>query len=219
MNSSKALLHELIESFYQFSENSKEDDFNLAKFSSWLNDKICSKPRSFFEEISEQDNIAKQTVDTQISILMGRMIKYVRSYTKKMLHDSNLSGLDDYSFLATLMFHSSMSKAALTHHNLTENTSGADIIKRLIKKGFIEEIECVSDKREKRIRITESGKIKMNGIFDQMEPVSALIPGELNADDKLFLLHYLKKLDKFHLEIYQKYKGSEPEEYLDKLKK
>jgi hypothetical protein len=29
-----------------------------------------------------------------------------------------------------------MSKADLTHHNITEVTSGADIIKRLMKSGF-----------------------------------------------------------------------------------
>jgi DNA-binding MarR family transcriptional regulator len=210
------LLHKLIDCFYKYANNRSDEEMSMAAFSAWLNDFVSAQPRTYQSYDKAKDYTAEQPVDVQISIMLGRMVKYARVYSKKLLHDNNLSGLDDYTFLATLMFHPSMSKAELTHHNLTENTSGADIIKRLIKSGFMEEFDCPSDKRVRRVRITDLGKQTMFKVFEQMNPIAAIIPGNLAPDEKLYLLSYLKRLDAFHLEIYKNHRNSEIEEIREK---
>jgi DNA-binding MarR family transcriptional regulator len=144
--------------------------------------------------------------------MIGRMGKYARVYTKKILAKTKLSGLDDYGFMATLMFRESMTKSELTHHNLMESvTSGADIIKRLVKHGYVEEFDDEDDKRSRRVRITQVGKLLMFKIFEEMDTVSSIITGNLTGDEKLFLLHYLNKLDNLHTDIYNNDRKAELE--------
>lgn len=187
--------------------------FEMESFAYWLSEKVAKKPRSLSEvTVDISESIKQQSHDVQISILLGRMGKYARVYTKKILGHTKLSGLDDYGFMATLMFRESMTKSELTHHNLMESvTSGADIIKRLVKHGYVEEFDDEDDKRSRRVRITHLGKIKMFKIFEEMDTVSSIITGNLTGDEKLFLLHYLNKLDHLHKDIYDRDRKAELE--------
>ncbi|HAM99651.1 MAG TPA: hypothetical protein DCQ26_13670 [Marinilabiliales bacterium] len=197
-------LLELVQ-YLELFENEKVDQpFRIEDFSYWLMEKVSSKPRSLEDMASyEKDSIAMQPPDVQISILIGRMSKYARVYAKKILSHTKLSGLDDYAFMATLMFRESMTKTGLTHYNLMDSiTSGADIIKRLLKENYIEEFDDPIDKRSKRVRITTQGKAVMFQVFSEMEIVSAITTGNLDNNEKLHLLGSLKKLDHLHKNIY-----------------
>lgn len=184
------------------------EGFSMGAFAFWLANKVAEKPREA-NFTKETDSINQQPIDVQISILIGRMAKFARNYSKKILSKTNLSGLDDYSFMATLMFYKSLTKSELTHHNLTESTSGADIIRRLEKHEYVEEFDDPNDKRSKRVKITEKGKKVMFMVFNEMEVASMIITGDLTDTEKLFLLKHLRKLDSFHHEIYQTDRKSE----------
>jgi DNA-binding MarR family transcriptional regulator len=188
----------------QYEQLNASKPFEMEKFSYWLADNLASKPRSIDEsEIDLDEPYQNQSPDVQISILIGRMAKYARVYTKKIFASNHLSGMDDFGFMATLMFCKSMTKSELTHHNLMDSaTSGADIIKRLIKLGYIEEFDDSTDRRSRRVKITEPGKSLMFRVFADMDVVSSIITGNLANDEKLFLLNYLKKLEHFHKDIY-----------------
>jgi hypothetical protein len=90
-------------------------------------------------------------------------------------------------------------------------TSGADIIKRLVKHGYVEEFDDEDDKRSRRVRITQVGKLLIFKIFEEMDTVSSIITGNLTGDEKLFLLHYLNKLDNLHTDIYNNDRKAELE--------
>jgi DNA-binding MarR family transcriptional regulator len=197
----------------EFEAGNSAKPFDLEQFAYWLSEKVAQKPRSLSEvTVDISESIKQQSHDVQISILIGRMGKYARVYTKKILSKTKLSGLDDYGFMATLMFRESMTKSELTHHNLMESvTSGADIIKRLVKHGYVEEFDDEDDKRSRRVRITQTGKLLMFNIFEEMDTVSSIITGNLTGDEKLFLLHYLNKLDHLHTDIYNNDRKAELE--------
>lgn len=191
-------------------EKQNKQGFSIHDFANWLSDKVAQKPRSGIEASTINDSITQQSSDVQISIMVGRMYKYARMYSKKVFSGTPLKGLDDYSFMATLMFKPSMTKSELIHYNLMDSvTSGADIIKRLLKYELIEEHDDENDKRSKRIGITEKGKQLMFNIFNKMDKVSGIITGNLSNDEKLFLLSYLKKLDHLHKDIYDNDRKSE----------
>lgn len=191
-------------------EAENSENFNIAKFAMWLSDQVALKPRSGNFTGNHEEAINQQSADVQISILIGRMYKYARVYTKKVLNNTPLNGLDDYSFMATLMFRESMIKSDLIHYNLMDSTtSGSDIIKRLIKNDLVSEFEDSEDKRSKRIRITDKGKYMMFDIFNKMNDVSDIVTGNLSSDEKLFMLSSLKKLDHLHKDIYDQDRKSD----------
>jgi hypothetical protein len=95
------LLHQLIDLVDEFNQLHPDNSDNLAAFAYWLSEKTCSKPRFFTNSENPESAVLQQSPDVQISIMIGRMAKYARGYSKKILHDNQLSGLDDYSFLAT----------------------------------------------------------------------------------------------------------------------
>jgi len=197
-------LLEITKYLEQFEQLRPEQPFSIEQFSYWLSDSLASKPRSIDDSrITDEESYQQQSPDVQISILIGRMAKYARVYTKKIFTATHLSGMDDFGFMATLMFRESMTKTELTHHNLMDSaTSGADIIKRLFKNGLIEEFDDKKDLRSRRVKITPSGKALMFQVFNEMDTVATVITGNLVNDEKLFLLAYLKKLDHFHKNIY-----------------
>lgn len=202
----------------EYESINKNKDTDLESFTYWLADKISTKPRSY-KAIDKIDSnaIQQQSIDVQIGILIGRMSKYARVYSKKVLKDTGLSGLDDYTFMATLMFKPSLTKSELTHHNLMDSaTSGADIIKRLIKHEYIEAFNDENDKRSIRVRITDHGKNKMFEVFHKMDMVSDIITGNLDSNEKLYLLGYLRKLDHIHQDIYTNDRKNDLETIKDK---
>lgn len=217
-----AILKELINHLETYEVSNAKGANDLQSFVYWLTNNLASNPRAHEgSPIDPKQNFMNQNIDTQISILIGRMSRYAHNYSKKVFAKSNLSSLEEFTFLSSLMFTPSQSKAELTRQNLVEPTSGADIIKRLVKKGLIEEFNDSEDKRSKQVRITETGKQNMFVVFSEMEIVSEIITGNLKDWEKMYLLNALNKLDHLHKEIYHEDKKSDlqkiKDHYLDKF--
>jgi DNA-binding MarR family transcriptional regulator len=193
------LLNELIQYLEKFESLQNQNHKDINAFAQWLSHEI--KTNKSEESI---EPIYRQPVDALISILIGRMGKYARVYTKKILSKTSLSGMDDYSFMATLMFQEQMTKSELIHYNLLDSvTSGADIIKRLINNGFIQEEENPNDKRSKSVRITPKGRAMMIEVFKEMHLASEIVTGKLSENEKHTLIELLSKLDAFHKDIFE----------------
>jgi DNA-binding MarR family transcriptional regulator len=82
------------------------------------------------------------------------------------------------------------------HH--LEPPSGIEVLKRLLKKGFIYEFDDAEDKRAKRIGITEKGKKELQGIMPKMKEVFQLMTAELSLNEKLHAIGLLKQMNDFH---------------------
>jgi DNA-binding MarR family transcriptional regulator len=126
---------------------------------------------------------------------MGR---YSRFYTKQALVGSKLSTADDFVYLAVLFKYGSMSKTALIQYNIQEKTTGVEVIKRLLKNGFISQSNHETDRRSKQVSISEKGQRELFSVFGKMDKVSQMIGGDLTQNEKILLLGLLKKLNDFH---------------------
>ncbi|PKP11018.1 MAG: hypothetical protein CVU09_04360 [Bacteroidetes bacterium HGW-Bacteroidetes-4] len=199
------LLNELIQHLEKFESLQNQNHKNINAFAQWLaHENQANKTAQKFIPVESTEPIYRQPVDALISILIGRMGKYARVYTKKILSNTSLSGMDDYSFMATLMFHEHMTKSELIHYNLLDSvTSGADIIKRLINNGLIQEEENPNDKRSKSVRITPKGRAMMVEVFKEMQLASEIVTGKLSEKEKHTLVELLSKLDAFHKDIFE----------------
>ena len=82
------------------------------------------------------------------------------------------------------------------HH--LEPPSGIEVLKRLLKRGFIEEFDDPDDGRAKRINITESGKRKIKEILPKMERVFSRMSADMSISEKMHVISFLKNMNDFH---------------------
>ncbi len=155
---------------------------------------------------------------TDISILVSLLFRHAKVYLKKALKDSRIQGPDEFSFLVTLLSHDTLSKKELIDIQVMEKTSGMEIINRLIKKGFAQQFQDENDRRSKIVQITEEGKKEIISVLPQMNLVSKIVAGNLTMQEQGILIHLMRKLDKFHNQIYMNEKDKDLETLLNKIK-
>lgn len=157
------------------------------------------------------DQSVENKISTDISILVSLLFRYAKNYIKKALKGSKINTADEFSFLITLLTYDSLSKQELINIQVMEKTSGIEIINRLIKKGYICQFADETDKRSKRIRITDAGRKELFCILPQMNMVAKIIVGKLSKEEQQTLVYLLRKLDDYHNDIFlnQKQAGLE----------
>jgi DNA-binding MarR family transcriptional regulator len=207
---SKEILVQLIEylSAYENECENSEIKMTINDFISFLNLKF--QPESTKrDEISggrdewrnEFSNLNSNSTD--ISILVAVMYRYAKGYVKKAMKDSLMKTADEFSFLITLLTYESMTKIELINSQIMEKTSGNEIINRLIKLGLVTQETDSEDKRSIRIRISPLGRAELFKILPKMQMVSEIVAGNLNENERFALSFILRKLDRFHNEIFQ----------------
>lgn len=152
--------------------------------------------------------------ESELVVLLTLMFKYAKQYIKKGLYNSELQTADDFSYLIVLLTYPSLTKMELIQKNVMEKTSGMEVIKRLQRYGMLEQFDDEMDKRSKRVKITEKGKVEIFRLLPEMSKISSIVSGNLTDSEKLTLSFLLKKLDQFHNEIYLNEKGLSIDELL-----
>lgn len=206
----KKILFQLIEDLASFENSSTE--LTLDNFILFLNQKHTNidfttevlKGSINAEELQEFDDNRSR----DITILITFMFKYAKNYLKKALENSVINTPDEFAFLITMLRNESLTKTELINNLVTEKTSGVETIKRLIKKGLLEEFKVSNDRKSVHIKITEAGKKSILEITPIMNKVTKVITGNLSESELNTLSSILMKLEVFHNEIYFNEKNS-----------
>jgi DNA-binding MarR family transcriptional regulator len=149
--------------------------------------------------------------DVQIGMLIGRLSKYGRIYAKKALHDLEMN-LDEFTFLAAVLHLDNPKKSDVINLNLFEPTSGTEILRRLIKLGYVKESINREDKRSKLLKMTASGEKTIFKAFEQMTKVGTLVSANLSEQQKKELISMMDYLNDFHVHLYLNHKEDSVEE-------
>lgn len=192
------LLKSLIPLIEQYEQESGEKD-NLQDFLQWT---MTRQDQNFAKDRSTLDIPPGENLEGVLGKYIIFLYRYARTYVRKALEDTSLSHFDDFAFLVTLFVDQSLSKTALIQKNILDKSSGSEIIKRLIRQGFIEEFPSEEDRRSKLVRLTGKGSVALLQTFEKMGQVSMLISGNLNEAEKVRLFELLHKLHHFHLPIF-----------------
>jgi DNA-binding MarR family transcriptional regulator len=204
--SKSEILTTLINHFFSFdAEKGSQEEYSMDEFMGYLNAKSAPQELAMREISGEnkgwfKDETRNATID--ISILIVLMNHYAKRYIKKALSESCLQSPDEFSFLITLMSYNSLSKSELITRQVMEKTSGSEVIRRLIRSGWIVESADENDKRSIRVSITQSGREEILKILPLMSKVSEIVVGNLLNEEINTLSYLLKKLDYFHNDIY-----------------
>lgn len=179
----------------------------VEEFHKWLGENLV-------ESENPPPEVSPTNVAGEIARYVSIMNRYAKFYIKKALAKTELVTIDDFGYLMYLMEAGSTTKTALIHKNIHDIPSGTEIIKRLIRKGWVNEVADEKDKRKVRLSINELGKAALMGSFPEIAKVSQMISANLEESEKEQLLRILKKLDAFHVSVFDQHKGKSLDELI-----
>ena len=192
MKSTLEILKEIVHWLEEYQNQTHSDGGSMESFIIWLNSRL------FSENHPEYSHHGPDMLDMELSFLLVMQSRYYKAYAKKVLGESELSSPDGFSFLYHLSLVDSYRKMELIKMHRLEPPSGIEVLKRLLKKGLIEEFDDDDDKRAKRISITKKGKGELQRFMPKMKEVFHLMTAQLSLNEKLHAVGFLKQMNDFH---------------------
>lgn len=192
MNNSLNIIAELIEHVKRFENEKRQEPKDIKEFIIWLNQFLFEQYHAIESSHDEND------IDMELTFLLIMQSKHYKMYCKEALVNIDINSPDEYSFLYHLSLVDSFRKMELIHIHLLEAPSGIEVIKRLLKKGFIEEFDDKEDKRAKRVRITNKGRQETDKLAPQMKDVYSKMAAGMTLKEKLHILSFLKRFNDYH---------------------
>ncbi|MBC7891537.1 MAG: MarR family transcriptional regulator [Sphingobacteriaceae bacterium] len=180
-------LLDLIRHYAEFSDVHPAE--GLQEFAVWLREKTG--------HAGPPDN--QQSRD--IGYYLNRVNRYARLYAKLAFKELPIKSLDEFSFLTTIRHTGQPSKTEVYEATLTEITTGAQLLKRLVALELVEEIDDAADRRVKRVRLTPTGELVQQSAFEQIGKECELKMAPLDSGARTDLLAILKRLDEVHQPI------------------
>ncbi len=198
----RVLLKELIEMVDAFDNSVPEgEELTMTGFADYLN----SQP------LWKKDDRVVIDISKNVSLLY----RYSKFYLKKVLKDSSLQTIDEYSYLICLFQYGSLTKTELNNINAMEKTSGNEVIKRLLKSHLITQQPDETDKRSIRVSITEKGEDELNRILPGLKKAAVILSESLAGGEKESLNRYLSKLCDYHHFIFTEHRNDEIDEIIN----
>ncbi len=192
---------DLVDEFELAQNNSNSYENNVNGFKQWVVENFSGQEKEEPNwEGKENGRSAESVINTQIV----HMNRYAKSYTKSALLNSDFATQEDIIYLINLDAFGEMTKTELIRKNVHEKPVGIQIINRLIKIGFVEQTDSLTDKRSKYISITNKGKIALKNQMEKIRQASAIVTGDLSYNEKMELIRILNKLEHFHNPIYER---------------
>ena len=193
MNNTLSIVAELVDQLHLFEREKGHEPNDLKEFTIWLNQFVFDE-----HHFSESDH-QESDMDMELTFLLIMQSKHYKTYCKDALVNTEINSPDEYSFLYHLTLVDSFRKMELIHIHLLEAPSGIEVIKRLLKKGFIEEFDDKDDKRAKRVRITDKGRKETEKLTPQMKLVYTKMAANMSIKEKKHAISWLKDLNNYHL--------------------
>lgn len=144
-----------------------------------------------------------RSAESIISTLIVHMNRFAKNYSKAAMKNTDFSTQDEFIYLINLSAFGEMTKMELIKKNRHDKPAGMQIINRLIKQGWVQQIDSDKDKRSKLISITQLGKDTLELDMQKIRQATKIVCGTLSTQEKNQLIYLLQKLEKFHIPIYE----------------
>lgn len=193
---------------------------SLTGFVLYLNRQMGQTPTNNVDfGVESWKNFDRQTLAEMAASMIGKLNRYVDNYAKRSLPQTMVPSIDEFTYLIVLLGMDSMTKSELIMHNAHQITSGTEIIKRLVRKGYLHEFADEKDKRSVRVSLTDLGRTAIYSTSTVTKQISELATLKLSDDELMFLVNILKKLDLFHDQLFRTHRQSDVGEVLQSLVK
>lgn len=215
------LLKEIVDRLEEYENScSDSDDLNLDGFVTFLQPQrsLDSLQNNWVEKEQPflQDNL--RGIETNIERIIAQHLivlnRYIKFYGRAALQHSKIKTLEEFSFMITILQFQLLSKSELIRRNITDKSSGIEIINRLIKNGLMLQLRNPDDQRSHLVQLSEIGKAELFNIFSNMDTLGKIACGPLTVNEKQQLAIMLKKMDEFHFDNYNNKDLDSLEDYL-----
>lgn len=176
---------------------------NIEGFKHWIYD-IEKENHQEVKEPYWEGKEKGRSPESVINTLVVHMNKFAKTYSKSAIHNSDFSTQEDFIYLINLKAFGEMTKTDLIKKNIQEKPVGMQIINRLIKQGWVQQLDSLTDKRSKIISITEQGSLALDQNMQKIRQATEIVTGNLTQAEKMQLIVLLQKLEDFHHIIYAK---------------
>ncbi|MDF9796868.1 DNA-binding MarR family transcriptional regulator [Catalinimonas alkaloidigena] len=208
---------QLLNYWQAFTRQNEGDIFSFAK---WLT-KIAEEQEQKVENDSSRDSPSQKyihhtySIDDQLTLLWGRLIRYTHLWSRKALQNLHINSVEEYGLLKSVQLLKKARKSELIKFSLLESTTCFEMIKRLEKAGYLRETVDTLDKRSRLVSLTAKGKKTIVDADLQMKKLSNLLMGDLDEVQKHELLEMLRQLNVFHENLYQADKNASLDDMLN----
>lgn len=162
--------------------------------------------------LKEEDQYAKIPLEARLSRCIGRVYRFQSMYARKALGELDFKNLDDFLYLNVISRMGNPKKSEVIYENISEFSSGTEIIKRLIRLGLVKESEDTKDRRSKRLMVTPKGKKMLMKCYEKMRDISSMGLSILSDNDKELAFSLLHQVDTLHTDIYEKVRNKNIDE-------
>lgn len=142
------------------------------------------------------------------------LYRYIKFYAKTALAGTAINTIEEFGILATAMQQQAIPKTELIRKNVIEKSSGIEIVKRLMKAGYMTQSDNPDDLRSQLMTITPRGRQALFSTFQKMDLLGIIAAGNLTEGEKYQLATILRKLDQFHFDNYHNRQLSSLEDYM-----
>lgn len=174
---------------------------DIQGFKQWM---YANQPEDAFDDCIVWEGKDKgRSAESIISTLIVHMNRFAKNYSKAAMKNTDFSTQDEFIYLINLSAFGEMTKMELIKKNRHDKPAGMQIINRLIKQGWVQQIDSDKDKRSKLISITQQGKDTLELDMQKIRQATKIVCGNLSTQEKNQLIHLLQKLEQFHIPIYE----------------
>lgn len=196
------LLQDIINLASRFEHALKTDESystDVEGFRHWVSDQYVAEAN----KTPEWTGIGKgRSPESVISTLLVHLNRYAKNYSRSVIFNSEFSTQEDYIYLINLKAFGAMTKMALIKKNIHDKPVGIQIINRLIRNGWVAQVDSDVDRRSKVISITTTGLHVLRTQMDKIRQATRVVSADLTTREKLDLIRLLQKLEAFHHPIY-----------------
>jgi DNA-binding MarR family transcriptional regulator len=132
-----------------------------------------------------------------LSKLLGRIVGIFSVYARKAVWEHPLQ-MEEFYFLNSIRFLGESKKTDIINFNLTELSTGMDILKRLKKAGLTVERTDPNDRRSKLVKATEKADAVLMSFYKVGGMVGDIMFGAMPEEDKQLCIQLLKNVEIRH---------------------
>lgn len=196
---------ELIETWEQFLK--RQPKGSLEDFAEWILERQKNRLISMVEDEAATYELSPQEygpykVDPAISkshapYLLWRMSKILKVYNKPAFELEGLKSHDEFAILSYVQIVEECTKKEAIDAQLIDGSTGIDMIKRLIKRGFLTDRVSPEDRRARLIQVSDEGRTLLRRVYQRLVKMPEVLVDMTEEEQEAFI-EQLQQLERTH---------------------
>lgn len=190
-------ISELLQLFEAYTQQGRDD---LAGFAAWLTEQVQGEASTVFSAFESDiqnyygDASSEDALNATTIMFWSQLDRYRQLMYKKVVQPIGLNNIDEFNLLFYIDLNKNPSKKDYVQQAILEPTTAFEMIKRLVKKGYIEECDHPEDKRSKRMMLTAQGHAAVETVKAGFHSLNLLLLHPLTTSEKQHLLQTFRLL-------------------------